>query len=116
MTRMRAWRTVLAAAWLAVALVGGAIAEPRIFDLAIKNGRLPEAQRLVRVQQGEEVILKWTADQAVVLHLHGYDIEAKVSPAAAIEMRFTATATGRFPIELHTATHAVIGHLEVHPR
>jgi hypothetical protein len=102
--------------WLAVATVGAAIAEPRIVDLAIKNGRLPENRRLVRVRQGEEVILKWTADRAVVLHLHGYDIEAKVSPAAPIEMRFTATATGRFPIELHTETHATIGHLEVHPR
>ena len=114
--RQRAWPTMLAAVWLAVATVGAAIAEPRLFDLAIKNGRLPEDRRLVRVRQGEEVILKWTADRAVVLHLHGYDIEAKVSPAAPIEMRFTATATGRFPIELHTETHATIGHLEVHPR
>jgi hypothetical protein len=105
------------ATWLALAAVsGGAMAEPRIFELAIKGGRLPEGQRLVRVRQGEEVILKWTADRAAVLHLHGYDIEAKVSPSAAIEMRFTATATGRFPIELHTGAHATIGHLEVHPR
>jgi hypothetical protein len=111
----RAW-PLLVATWLTLATLGGALAEPRIFELTIKNGRLPDSQRLVRVQQGEEVILRWRADQAVVLHLHGYDIETKVSPAAAIEMRFKASATGRFPIELHAQTHATIAHLEVHPR
>jgi hypothetical protein len=107
---------MLAAAALAIALAGGALAQPRIFELTIEKGRLPENQRLVRVRQGEEVILKWRADQAVALHLHGYDIEANVSPATWTEMRFTANATGRFPIELHTQTHATIAHLEVHPR
>jgi hypothetical protein len=90
-------------------------AEPRIFELDIKNGRLPEPQRVIRVQQGEEVILKWRADRAVVLHLHGYDIEAQVA-ATWVEMRFRANATGRFPIELHSQTHQTIAHLEVHPR
>ncbi len=89
---------------------------PCVRETHLKNGRLPENQRLVRIRQGEEVVLKWTADRAAVLHLHGYDLEAKVSPAAPIEMRFTTTATGWFPIELHTGTHATIGHLEVHPR
>jgi hypothetical protein len=93
-----------------------ATAEPRIFELEIKDGLLPERQRTVRVQQGEEVILKWRADRAVVLHLHGYDIEAQVSSAAWVEMRFRANATGRFPIELHSQTHSTIAHLEVHPR
>jgi hypothetical protein len=116
MTGSRLWPPTLAAAGLAIALVGGAVAQPRIFELNIEKVRLPENQRLVRVRQGEEVILKWRADQAVVLHLHGYDIEARVSPAAWTEMRFTAAATGRFPIELHAQTHATIAHLEVHPR
>jgi hypothetical protein len=116
MTGSRLWPTMLAAAGLALALAGSAVAQPRIFELAIEKGRLPESQRLLRVRQGEEVILKWRADQAVILHLHGYDIEAKVSAATWTEMRFTAAATGRFPIELHAQTHATIAHLEVHPR
>jgi hypothetical protein len=116
MTGSHLWATMLAAAGLALAVAGSAAAQPRIFELTIEKGRLPENQRLVRVRQGEEVILKWRADQAVVLHLHGYDIEAKVSPATWTEMRFTAAATGRFPIELHAQTHATIAHLEVHPR
>jgi hypothetical protein len=105
-------------AWLAGTLLAGAAAEPRAFELEIKGGRLPPNQRVVRVQQGDEVTLRWTSDQALALHLHGYDIEAKVSPAAPAEMRFAARATGRFPVEIHGAggQHATIGHLEVHPR
>jgi hypothetical protein len=106
----------LAAGWLVLAAAGGASAEPRVFELAIKNARLPESQRVIRVRQGDEVTLKWTADRGVALHLHGYDIEARVAPATPAEMRFTASATGRFPIEIHAQSHATIGYLEVHPR
>jgi hypothetical protein len=101
--------------WLAAA---AATAEPRTFDLQVKGGRLPPNQSVVRVRQGDEVTLKWTSDQAVTLHLHGYDLEAKVAPPAPAEMRFTARAAGRFPIEVHGAAgkHATLGYLEVHPR
>ena len=97
---------------------GGATAEPRVFDLPVKGGRLPPNQALVRVRQGDEVTLRWTSDQGVALHLHGYDLEAKVAPTAPAEMRFTARAAGRFPIEIHGAAgqHATVGYLEVHPR
>ncbi len=116
-TGRRAWLRGLVT-WLAAVAGGHAMAEPRAFDLPVKGGRLPPNQALVRVRQGDEVTLKWTSDQAVALHLHGYDLEAKVTPAAPAEMRFTARAAGRFPIEIHGAggKHATIGYLEVHPR
>ena len=116
-TRRRAWLLGLAA-WLAALAGVGAMAEPRIFELQIKGGRLPPNQALVRVRQGDEVTLKWTSDQAVALHLHGYDLEAKITPPAPSEIHFTARAAGRFAIEIHGAAgkHATIGYLEVHPR
>jgi hypothetical protein len=43
------------------------------------------------------VKLRWTTDRPIILHLHGYDIEAKVEPGAVTEMAFTARAAGRFP-------------------
>jgi len=103
---------------LALAAVGDAVAEPRLVELALKNGRLEEKLRVVRVRQGDDVTLQWTTDRPVALHLHGYDIEAKLTPAAPVAMRFTARATGRFPIEVHEAGGAerTIGYLEVHPR
>jgi hypothetical protein len=116
-TGRRAWLLGLSV-WLAALAHGDVMAEPRAFELQVKGGRLPPNQALVRVRQGDEVTLKWTSDQAAALHLHGYDLEAKVTPPAPSEMRFTARAAGRFPIEIHGAggKHATIGYLEVHPR
>jgi hypothetical protein len=114
--RELAWAAVLAVA-LALGAVGSALAEPRLFELALKDARLPESQRLLQVRQGDEVILKWTTDRPLTLHLHGYDLEAKLVPRMAVEVRFTARATGRFPLEVHgPGTERTVAYLEVHPR
>ena len=96
-------------------------AEPRVIELAIQAGALPPAQRVVRLQQGEDVTLRWTTDLPVTLHLHldGYDIETAVNPGAPATMTFRARATGRFPITLHRAhgaAEATLGYVEVHLR
>jgi hypothetical protein len=71
------------------------------FDLKIQGGRVPQNMRLVRVQQGDAVTLRWTSDRPIVLHLHGYDIEKRVEPGIVSEMAFVARATGRFSVEEH---------------
>jgi hypothetical protein len=104
---------------LALALVvAAAAAEPRVIELALREGRLPERQRVITVRQGDDVTLAWTTDRPVTLHLHGYDLETKATPGTPVSMRFVARATGRFPIEMHGAqgAHTVVGYLEVHPR
>ncbi len=103
---------------LALVPVAGVRAEPRVVDLALRDGQLPEDRRVVRVRQGDEVTLRWTTDRPVTLHLHGYDLEEKLTPGASRSMRFVARATGRFPIEIHGARGGdrVVGYLEVHPR
>jgi len=94
-------------------------AEARLIDLAIRNGELPSEARVVRVQQGDDVTLRWSSDSAVTVHLHGYDIESKLTAGTPMTMRFQAKASGRFPIEIHArgagAEHT-LGYLEVHPR
>ena len=103
-------------ATLLVAVVAGA--EPRTIELALKDGRLPDTQRLVRVQQGDEVTLTWTTDRPYTLHLHGYELEATLTPDKPATVRFTAGATGRFPMEIHgpRGEERTVGYLEVHPR
>jgi hypothetical protein len=102
---------------LALGAIGAAVAEPRLFDLELKDGRLPPDQRLLQVRQGDDVTLKWTTDRPFTLHLHGYDLEARLVPQSAVELRFTARAAGRFPLEIHgPGTERTVGHLEVHPR
>ena len=100
MTTPRPWAlfAAVALAFLAASAVG---AEPRLFDLTLKDG----------------LTLKWTTNRAFTLHLHGYDLEARLVPRTPVELRFTARATGRFPLEIHgPGTERTIGHLEVHPR
>lgn len=96
-----------------------AVAEPRSIDLTISNGALPADQQLVAVAQGDELTLRLTSDEPVEVHLHGYDIEEKVSPGTTVSRRFTARAAGRFPLELHgdrRGGERVVGYLEVRPR
>jgi hypothetical protein len=107
-----------------VATVGVQAAE-LTFDLRIENGRVPENMRLVRVVQGDIVRLRWSVDQPVTLHLHGYDIERRVEPGTVGEMSFTARATGRFPVHAHSTAartggnaheEAPLVYIEVYPR
>ena len=46
-------------------------------------------------------MLHWRTDEAVSLHVHGYEIAANLSAASARSMRFEAGVAGRFPITAH---------------
>ena len=48
------------------------------------------------------------------MHLHGYDLMADVGPGKPATIRFTATAPGRFEIELEDRG-LQIAELEVRP-
>jgi hypothetical protein len=93
------------------------------FDLRIARGSVPANMRLIRVMQGDLVKLRWSADRATILHLHGYDIEMTVNAGTVAEMSFTAHATGRFPVSVHVpqaggghAHDPPLVHVEVRPR
>ena len=93
------------------------------YDLRIERGRVPADMRLIRVKQGDTVRLRWRTDRMTIIHLHGYDIETKVTPGVATEMNFTARATGRFSVSVHKPkqggghTHEPpLMHVEVYPR
>lgn len=91
-------------------------------DIVIKNGKVV-GKNSVRVSKGDTVVLRWSSDQRLELHLHGYDVETTVSPGALAEMKIRARATGRFPVEIHgqgdsgsgSHGHKSIFHLEVYP-
>ena len=103
----------------------GAQAAELTFILRIENGRVPDNMRLVRVKQGDVVKLRWSVDQPVILHLHGYDIERRVEPGTVGAITFTAHATGRFPVNAHTTRaragshaheEAPLVYIDVYPR
>jgi hypothetical protein len=113
---------------LALLIAAGSVragAAEAAFDLRIEQGRVLDTARLMRVHEGDVVTLRCISDRPVVLHLHGYDIEQRVSAGAVAELAFTATATGRFPIEIHAPAAEAGGYahegvplatIEVYPR
>jgi hypothetical protein len=122
--------------WLAPPVAAAADGEgvqtpARSFELRIERRRVPQSQRVLRATEGERVELRWTADEPLVLHLHGYDIETRVAPDKAAVTSFTARLTGRFPVAIHVDSapgrssssakssshhHVTLLHVEVHPR
>lgn len=75
--------------------------------------------RTIRVKQGDLVNLQWKTDEKAELHLHGYNIETDVAPGKPATMKFTAKATGRFPVTSHGFGdghgHSALIYIEVLP-
>ena len=124
MLRLVSARWALALLLIAAGSAGAPAAE-LTFDMKIERDRVPDTMRLIRINEGDLVKLRWTSDQPLVLHLHGYDIEKRIAPGAVTEFAFTAYATGRFPIHVHAQGAGAGGHahedaplatIEVYPR
>jgi hypothetical protein len=114
----------LSLVWALCALATPVQAGEATFDLRIVGGRVPENLRLIKVQQGDLIRLRWTADRPLALHLHGYDIEQPVTAGAVAEMVFSARSAGQFPLYVaipdrrggHTHEEPPLVTLEVQPR
>jgi hypothetical protein len=111
---------VVAMAGLICAVPGHA-ENTRALDIEVRNGKVV-GKNSVRVSRGDTVILSWSSDKRLDLHLHGYDVQTSVIPGMRAQMRIRAHATGRFPVEIHGQGgsagghgHKAIFHLEVYP-
>jgi hypothetical protein len=101
------------------AAIGFAHAEDRDFELDIHVEGSTGIPRVLTASQNDQVVVRLHSDKPVQVHLHGYDIESNVVPKVVASLRFTATATGRFPIEIHSREahkRQPLAYLEVRPR
>lgn len=125
--RARTGGSIAALAMLVASVTASAEDGARVIALEILGDDVRGAEitparpaPVLRVRQGDELVLVWTSDTPIVVHLHGYDIETSVTPGEGAEMAFTARAAGRFPIASHGDGrghhHETILYLEVHPR
>jgi hypothetical protein len=95
-----ALRVRVASALLGVILLCAASAV-REFDISIRDRHVEGAASTIRVKRGDTVLLRWRSDEAVSLHVHGYDVQIEVSAASTKSTRFEAGVAGRFPITAH---------------
>jgi FtsP/CotA-like multicopper oxidase with cupredoxin domain len=94
---------------------------PKVFQVRIENRKVIEPAGPIRVKRGDMVELRWTTDEQVEIHLHGYDRKLTVLPGKPAKMVIQARTAGRFPITSHGwgshgHGHEALTYLEVHPR
>jgi hypothetical protein len=103
---------------MSVFAMGSALAAEQVVDVALAEGRVPPERRTIQVTRGDEVVLRWTSDRAIALHLHGYDIEESIPAGGSATMRFAANIAGRFPVSEHRhggGRERALLYLEVRP-
>jgi len=99
---------VLLALFLLAALASGTHAasrarapKPVLVPIVVKKGRVDGGIKRPAVKKGRVVRFVIRTDAGEDVHLHGYDIEKKVTPGKVLAMQFKATIAGRFELELH---------------
>ena len=107
---------------LAATLPAAARDGPRkVIEVRIENRKVVAPTPAIRVFERDEIELRWISDEAVEIHLHGYDKLLRVRPGEPATMRLSARATGRFPLTshgwgAHGHGHDALTYLEVYPR
>jgi heme/copper-type cytochrome/quinol oxidase subunit 2 len=72
-------------------------------EVRVAGGQVSGDTGRVPVPAGTEVTLSITSDVADQVHVHGYDLEAELTPGTPAELTFDATIPGVFEVELHEA-------------
>lgn len=99
------------------AIAGTAAAASQSFSVELAGGRV-KGDETLKVQKGDQVQVRLSSDKPMVLHLHGYDIDARVAPPAPALLSFKADIAGRFPVHEHregAGNHRAVMFIEVHP-
>lgn len=87
----------------------------KTFEIMIKDKKIVSGPETIKITEGDEVVIKITADEDEELHLHGYDKSVDLEKDKSAKLSFTANLTGRFPYELEKSK-TDIGALEVSPK
>lgn len=70
-------------------------------EITIAGGRVSPPSGWLEVSKGQTVSLTVTSDVADELHVHGYDVEAALTPGKPITVTIKADMTGVFEVETH---------------
>jgi hypothetical protein len=120
----RTWLVCLIAGLSSPAgLIRAAVAQEvsqRVIEVRIEDRKVVAPSEVIRLTEGDVIELRWTSDEPVKLHLHGYDLKIDVRPDEPAMMVVDAYAAGRFPITSHgwgEGSHGdtALTYLEVYP-
>jgi hypothetical protein len=94
--------------------------KPEVARIRIRGGEVVGGPAEIKAKNGDTVVIVVAADTPDEIHLHGYDIEKKVTPGHPASFRFKANLEGEFEIESHVAEDAgrdpLLATLIVEPR
>ncbi|MBB3066038.1 hypothetical protein [Limibacillus halophilus] len=97
-----------------------ALADTRSFALQAVGGALSEGGDTITVNQDDSVSLSLVSDKALIVHLHGYDLEYALQAGTPLQIDLPSHLTGRFPAEIHhyDGGHGkgVLFYYEVYPK
>lgn len=88
---------------------------PRVEEVRIRDGRAAEGARTLSFRSGETARIDFTTNAPSEIHLHGYDIERRVTPGKTTKVRFRADIEGIFELEDHDSGQELAS-VKVSPR
>ena len=86
---------------LLIAACSGSAPKTVEFNLDIRDRALDQDSPVIRVKNGDTVVLFITSDEAGTIHLHGYDLEDELGEEGVTRMEFVANLEGRFAMAVH---------------
>ena len=87
----------------------------KVFELVVKGRKLVSGDAVMKVNEGDLVVIKITIDEAEETNLHAYDNSIELEKDEQGQISFVAKLTGRFPLELEKSK-TDIAVLEVMPK
>jgi hypothetical protein len=75
--------------------------QPEAKSIVVEGGKPTGGTQKLKFKTGDKVEIDVVSDEADEAHLHGYDIEKKLTPGDTVRFRFTADMEGVFELELH---------------
>lgn len=108
---------VAGAAWAAAP--GLSAADELDFHLVLDDGAVVGGPPTLQVTEGDDVTIELEGDDAMEIHLHGYDLSVAVVPGQTVSLSFRADIVGRFPAEPHDhdgAHRPALFYIEVYPK
>ncbi len=113
--RLAAVLAVLVGA-LAMLMAGpaSAVTAPTVVKITVVKGRPVGGVKRPTVKKGTTVRFVIVADKGEEVHLHGYDVEKKMTPGKPTVLRVVTKIPGRFELEMH-GPDALLAQLTVRP-